>query len=432
MSNARAFAPVAEQLALLTRGIQDLHVRAELEERLEESRASGRPLRVKVGFDPTRPDLHLGHAVLMQKMRQFQELGHEVTLLVGDFTAMVGDPTGQNELRPRLTRADVEAAAQTYTEQAFRILDRDTTVVRRNSEWLDPLRAADLVELMAKTTVSRMLERNDFAKRFEEQRPIYQHEFLYPLLQGYDSVALECDVELGGTDQLFNLLVGRDLMPKYGKRGQIVITTPLLEGTDARMEGGKVVGKKMSKSADNYIGLQEAPLTFFRKVMQVDDDVIFRYFELLSSRSIEAVEALRAERRAGKNPQEIKAELARELLTRLQGEAAASEAANEFRRVYAGDAVPEDVPELTLTTEGGPLWIAKALALAQLVKSSGEGKRLVEQGGVEVDRARVTDAQLKLACGKRYLLKVGSKNRRFAWVSIVEPAASPPAEPGAP
>jgi len=412
------FAPVADQLALLTRGIADLHVQKELEERLEESRTSGRPLRIKVGFDPTRPDLHIGHAVVMEKMRQFQELGHEVVLLVGDFTAMVGDPTGQNDLRPRLTRAEVDAAAVTYTEQAFRILDREKTVVRRNSEWLGELRATDLVELMAKTTVSRMLERNDFAKRFAEQRPIYQHEFLYPLLQGYDSVALDCDLEIGGTDQLFNLLVGRDLMPKYGKRAQIVMTTPLLEGTDARFENGAVVGKKMSKSANNYVGLQEEPLTFFRKVMQVDDDVIFRYFDLLSARSNAEIAALREERKAGKNPQEIKATFAKEMIGRLFDAASADRAEAEFKNVYSGDAVPEDVPEHTLTTDGPTLWIAKALALAGLVKSSGEGKRLVEQGGVEVDRERVTDGQLQLERGKKYLLKVGSKNRRFAWVSI--------------
>ncbi|MBL8609253.1 MAG: tyrosine--tRNA ligase, partial [Myxococcales bacterium] len=241
-----SFPPVAEQVALLTRGVVDLHVQKELEERLEASRASGRPLRVKAGFDPTRPDLHIGHAVLLAKMRQFQELGHTAILLVGEFTAMVGDPTGKSDSRPRLTREEVQAAAKTYTDQAFRILDRGKTELRSNAEWLDTMKPTEIVELMAKTTVSRMLERNDFAKRFEEERPIYQHEFLYPLLQGYDSVALECDIELGGTDQLFNLLVGRDIMPKYGKRAQMVMTTPILEGTDAKIEGGKVVGKKMS------------------------------------------------------------------------------------------------------------------------------------------------------------------------------------------
>jgi tyrosyl-tRNA synthetase len=414
-----AFPPAEEQLALLTRGVVDLHVKAELAERLEASRQSGKPLRVKAGFDPTRPDLHIGHAVLMQKMRQFQELGHTVILLVGDFTAMVGDPTGQNDLRPRLTREQVKDAAKTYTDQAFKILDPKETELRENSEWLDAMKPSAIVELMAKMTVSRMLERNDFGQRFADHKPIYQHEFLYPLLQGYDSVALESDVELGGTDQLFNLLVGRDIQPKYGQKPQIVMTTPLLEGTDAKMEGGRVVGKKMSKSADNYIGLTEAPLAQFRKVMQIDDDVIFRYFELLSARSNEELAALKAERAAGRNPMEIKALFARELIERFHGSAAvAEEAAAAFAKVYSGDDVPDDVPEVTVPIEQPTLWIAKALSVAGLVKSTGEGKRLVEQGGVEVDRARVTVANHPLERGKRYLLRVGSKNRRFAYVVV--------------
>lgn len=400
----------AEPLARLTRGIVDLHVRAELEARLGERR----PLRVKVGFDPTRPDLHLGHAVLMQKMRQFQDLGHHVILLVGDFTAMVGDPTGQNELRPRLTRDDVRASAKTYTDQAFLVLDEKKTEVRYNSEWLDALAPSDLVELMAKTTVSRMLERKDFAKRFEEQVPIYQHEFLYPLLQGYDSVALRCDVELGGTDQLFNLLVGRDLMPRYGLPAQIVMTTPLLEGTDARFAGGKIVGKKMSKSADNYVGLREPPIAQYRKILQIDDAVIFRYFELLSSRSAAEI----AELRRAPNPMDAKHAFAREIVARFHGEEAAARARAEFDKVYSEDDVPDDVPHHEIPTEGETLWIAKALAAAGLVKSSGEGKRLVEQGGVEVDRVRVRDAKLGLLRGKTYLLRVGSKNRRFAKVTV--------------
>jgi len=258
------FAPVPEQLALIESGVVDFLVRAELTDRLEESRQSGRPLRVKAGFDPTRPDLHLGHCVVLQKMRVFQDLGHTAIFLIGDFTAMVGDPTGHNDSRPRLTRQEVERSAQTYLDQAFKVLDPTRVELRRNSEWLDKLSMVDAVELMAKSTVSRMLERKDFRKRFEEERPIHQHEFLYPLLQAYDSVALECDVEMGGTDQLFNLALGRDLMSKYGKRPQIVMTTPILEGTDARLEHGVITGKKMSKSADNYIGLQEDPLGMFR------------------------------------------------------------------------------------------------------------------------------------------------------------------------
>lgn len=413
-----SFAPVPEQMAVLTRGIVDLHVKTELEQRLEESRKSGKPLRVKAGFDPTRPDLHIGHAVLLAKMRQFQDCGHQAILLVGEFTAMVGDPTGKSDSRPRLSREEVAASAKTYTDQAFKILDREKTEIRTNAEWLDKLTPVEIVELMAKTTVSRMLERNDFAKRFEEGRPIYQHEFLYPLLQGYDSVALNCDLELGGTDQLFNLLVGRDLMTKYGQRHQMVITTPLLEGIDSKMENGVVVGAKMSKSADNYIGLTEAPLTMHRKVMQIDDDVVFRYFELLSSKSNAEIAQLKADKAGGRHPKEIKALFARELIARFHDDAAALAAAAEFEKVYAGDAIPADVPSFELTTETATLWIAKALSSAGLVKSTGEGKRLVEQGGVEVDQARVSDANFQLERGKRYLLRVGSKNRRFAYVAV--------------
>jgi tyrosyl-tRNA synthetase len=413
-----SFPPVPEQMAVLTRGIVDLHVKTELEQRLEESRKTGKPLRVKAGFDPTRPDLHIGHSVLLAKMRQFQDLGHIAILLVGEFTAMVGDPTGKSDSRPRLSREEVAASAKTYTDQAFKVLDRDKTEIRSNGEWLDKLSPVDIVELMAKMTVSRMLERNDFAKRFEEGRPIYQHEFLYPLLQGYDSVALDCDIELGGTDQLFNLLVGRDLMTKYGQRHQMVMTTPLLEGIDAKMENGVVAGAKMSKSADNYIGLTEEPLSMHRKVMQVDDDVIFRYFELLSLKSNEEIAQLKADKAAGRHPKEIKALFAREIVGRFHDDAAALAAAAEFEKIYAGHAIPADVPEYTLTTETATLWIAKALSSANLVKSTGEGKRLVEQGGVEVDQVRVTDANLQLEKGKRYLLRVGSKNRRFAYVVV--------------
>jgi tyrosyl-tRNA synthetase len=405
-------------MAVLTRGVVDLHVKSELERRLEESRTSGKPLRVKAGFDPTRPDLHIGHAVLLAKMRQFQELGHDVVLLVGEFTAMVGDPTGKSDARPRLSRADVATAAKTYTDQAFRILDRERTEVRSNSSWLDTLSPTDIVELMAKMTVSRMLERNDFAKRFAEQRPIYQHEFLYPLLQGYDSVALNSDIELGGTDQLFNLLVGRDLMSKYGQVPQMVMTTPLLEGIDAKIENGVVVGAKMSKSSDNYIGLTEPALEMHRKVMQVDDEVIFRYFELLSAKSNAEILALKAEKAAGRHPKEIKAIFASELITRFHDEAAARTAAAAFDKIYAGDAIPDHVEEHSVTTDGPTLWIAKALSSANLVKSTGEGKRLVEQGGVEVDQVRVTDGNFQLQRGQRYLLRVGSKNRKFAYVRV--------------
>ena len=413
-----SFPPVPEQLALLERGVVDFHVRAELEKRLEESRASGQPLRVKAGFDPTRPDLHLGHTVLLQKMRQFQDLGHTAILLIGDFTAMVGDPTGQNESRPRLTRDEVNQYAETYLAQAFKVVDRSRVEVERNSKWLDPMTMTGAVELMARYTVSRMLERKDFAARFADARAIHMHEFLYPLLQGYDSVALECDVELGGTDQLFNLLVGRDLMGKYGKRPQIVMTTPILEGTDARIENGVVVGKKMSKSADNYIGIQEPPEAMFRKAMQIGDDVVFRFFELLSRRSNEELGTLKQEKAAGRNPMEIKALFARELVERFHDAAAAEHAAREFERVYSKDAVPEDVPVVEITPTGAVAELAWALKQASLAASTSEARRLVEQGGVEVDGVRVTDPKAPLQPGQEYLVRAGSKNRRFARLRV--------------
>lgn len=412
------FAPVHEQMAVLTRGAVDLHVTSELEARLEESRKSGKPLRVKAGFDPTRPDLHLGHAVLLQKMRQFQDLGHQAILLVGEFTATVGDPTGKNDARPRLSREDVRASARSYTDQAFKILDKNRTEIRTNAEWLDKLSPVELVELMAKMTVSRMLERKDFAQRFESGRAIYQHEFLYPLLQGYDSVVLDNDIELGGTDQLFNLLVGRDLMSKYGQRPQMVLTTPLLEGIDAKMENGVVVGAKMSKSADNYIALTEAPAVMFRKVMQIDDEVVFRYFELLSAASNEEIAKLKTEKAQGRDPREIKAIFGREIVTRFHDEAAALAAEAEFKNVYGEGAVPDDVKEFSIAAEGASLWLAKALSTAGLVKSTSEGRRLIEQGGVEVDKSRVTDVNFQLERGKRFLVRVGSKNRRFAYIAV--------------
>ncbi len=414
-----AFAPVSQQMALLERGVVDFHVRGELEERLEDSRRSGRPIRVKAGFDPTRPDLHLGHTVLLEKMRQFQDCGHVAIFLVGDFTAMVGDPTGQNESRPRLTRDEIDRAAETYLEQAFKVLDPGRVEVRRNSEWLDRLQMAEVVELMAKFTVSRMLERKDFATRFAEGRPIHQHEFLYPLLQGYDSVALECDVELGGTDQLFNLLVGRDLMSKYGKRPQVVMTTPILEGTDARVEDGQVVGKKMSKSADNYIAVQEPPASMFRKAMQIDDEVVFRFFTLLSRRPNEEIEALRRDKAGGRHPREIKAVFAREMVERFHGADAAARAAAEFERVYSKDAVPEDVPRVEISPVGGVAELAWALKQANLVASTSDARRLVEQGGVEVDGERVTDPKSRLLPDSDHLVRVGSKNRRFARIRVV-------------
>jgi tyrosyl-tRNA synthetase len=415
-----SFAPVPEQMAVLERGVVDFHVRADLEERLAESRQSGKPLRVKAGFDPTRPDLHLGHCVLLQKLRAFQDQGHTAIFLVGDFTAMVGDPTGQNESRPRLTRAEVERSAESYLAQAFRVLDPGRVELRRNSEWLDKLSMIDAVELMAKSTVSRMLERKDFKQRFDAERPIHQHEFLYPLLQAYDSVALDCDVELGGTDQLFNLALGRTLMHRYGKRPQVVMTTPILEGTDARVENGEIVGPKMSKTADNYIGLQEEPLVMFRKAMQIDDAVIFRFFDLLSRLGAAEVDALRVDAKAGRrNPIEIKALFAREIVERFHGADAAAHAASEFERVYAKDAVPDDMPRVELKPAGGIAELAWVLKQANLVASTSDARRLVEQGGVEVDGERATDPRVRLDPGTEHVVRVGSKQRRFARIRIL-------------
>lgn len=401
---------VEEQLALLTRGVVELHERADLEERLK----AGKPLRVKVGFDPTRPDLHLGHTVLMRKMRQFQELGHHVIFLIGDFTAMVGDPTGQNDMRPRLTREQVLEAAETYKEQAFKVLDEKVTEVRYNSEWLGKLSLDKVIELAAKRTVARTMERRDFRERFEDNRDIYLHELMYPLLQGYDSVALEADIELGGTDQLFNLMVGRDLMARYELKPQLVLTVPLLEGTDARIDAdGKIVGKKMSKSANNYIGLTEAPLEMYRKCMQIDDQVIWRYFELLSGRSNDELSGLMQG-----DPRAAKGAFAEEMIARFHDAAAAVAAQKEFRAIYSKSGVPDDVPEVEVATDGESLALSKALSSAKLVKSTSEGRRMIVQGGVEVDGERVVDGQHQLGRGGRYLIRVGSKKRRFAYVKV--------------
>ncbi len=402
------------QLEILCRGVVDVHVRAELLERL----GAGRPLRVKAGFDPTRPDLHLGHTVLMQKMRQFQDLGHTAIFLLGDFTAMVGDPTGRNELRPSLTREAVMDAAATYQAQAFKILDKDRTEVRYNSEWLDKMGPWQMIELGAKYTVARMLERDDFSKRFKEERPIFIHELFYPLLQAYDSVALKCDIELGGTDQLFNLLVGRDLMPRYGVPGQMVMTTPLLEGTDARLVDGKITGKKMSKSSENYIGIDEPPFEMLQKLMLVDDAVIWRYLDLLSSRSNDEIATLRADVTAGRTGViAVKELFAQEIVTRFHS-AEAAEAALARRRSVAAGGLPDHIDEIGVDAGGDTLGIGKALALAGLCASSGEGGRLVKGGAVHVDNEVVKDDRAKLDRGKRYLVRVGSKNRRFAWLTI--------------
>jgi tyrosyl-tRNA synthetase len=404
-------------IALLKQGAVDIVDRDELVVRLRE----GRPLRVKAGFDPTRPDLHLGHVVLMNKLRQFQLLGHHVIFIVGDFTALVGDPTGRNKARPALSREEVLAGAQTYAEQALKVLDPSRTEIRYNSEWLEKLSPHDMIRLAARRTVARTMERRDFRERFDEGRDIYLHEFLYPLLQAYDSVAIDADIELGGTDQLFNLMVGRDLMGAYGKRPQMVLTVPLLEGLDARWVDGRVEGPKMSKSADNYVGVTEPPFEQFRKLMLVNDGVIWRYFSLLSALEPEAVRALTERCEApGAPPREGQRVFAREIVTRFHGPDAAREAEHRYDAQRAGGAFPADAPTFELAGDParGGLWIAKALEQAKLATSASEGRRLVQGRAVTVDGQRFTEERGVLAAGAIYELTVGGKNKLFARVKV--------------
>jgi tyrosyl-tRNA synthetase len=404
-------------LAELERGIVDLVSREELLARLDE----GRPLRVKAGFDPTRPDLHIGHVVLMNKLRQFQELGHTVVFIVGDFTAQVGDPTGRNKARPPLSREEILQGAKTYAEQAFKVLSHERVEVRYNSEWLEKMTPADFVKLAAKRTVARTMERRDFKERFQEQRDIYLHELLYPLLQGYNSVEVDADIELGGTDQLFNLNVGRDLMSAYGKRPQMVMTTPLLEGLDAKWVEGKVVGDKMSKSADNYVGVSEPPLDQFKKLMLVNDGVVWRYYELLSALKNAEIAELRRATDAGElAPREAQRRFAREIVTRFHGEAAAKEAETQYEHNRAGG-FPSDAPSFSIAADAtkGTLWIAKALAEAKLAPSSSAARNLVKNGGVVVNGERVRDEQFQLARGESFEIVVGGKDRKYARVAVV-------------
>lgn len=398
-----------KQLELLRRGVVDLHVEKELLERLRE----GRPLLVKAGFDPTRPDLHLGHTVLMTKMRQFQDLGHEVVFVVGDFTATIGDPTGRNATRPPLSREEILEGARTYAEQAFKVLDPARTRVRYNDEWLGKLRFADVVRLAAQYPLARMMERDDFTKRWKQNVSISIHELLYPLAQGYDSVELACDVELGGTDQLFNLLVGRELMKSYGLRPQIVMTTPILEGVDAKVgEDGKLAGAKMSKSLDNAIGVAEAPQSMFGKLMSIPDPLMWRYFELLSTKGADELAALKAG-----HPRDAKIALAEEIVTRFHSAAEADAEHARWDKQFREREVPADLPEhaLQLGPERDRYPLVNALKDAGLVASTSEARRLVQQGGVTLDGARVTDEKHGLAPGGRHTVKVG----KLRWAVLV-------------
>jgi tyrosyl-tRNA synthetase len=393
-----------DQIAELERGAHEVLIPAELVKKLKR----GGPLRVKAGFDPTAPDLHLGHTVLLNKMRQFQQLGHEVTFLIGDFTGLIGDPTGRNATRPPLTPEEIQANARTYEGQVFKILDRERTRIDFNSRWLSALTAADVVKLAAHYTVARMLERDDFSKRYKSGQPISIHEFLYPLAQGYDSVAMRADVELGGTDQKFNLLVGRTLQEAYGQEPQVVITTPLLEGTDGK--------NKMSKSLGNYIGITEDADSMFGKVMSISDELMWRYFELLSFRPLAEIAALRREASGGRNPRDIKLELARELVSRFHDAAAAERAQRDFTARVSEKAVPDELPVRVIHVDGAGLRVANLLKEAGLTASTSEANRKIEEGAVKIDGARVTDRTLTLGAGEEHVFQVGS--RRFARLKL--------------
>jgi tyrosyl-tRNA synthetase len=394
-----------EALAISLRGCEELLVESDWLAKLARSEATGAPLRIKLGLDPTAPDLHLGHTVVLNKMRQLQDLGHRVIFLIGDFTAMIGDPSGRNTTRPPLTREQIEQNAKTYFEQASLVLDRERTEIRYNSEWSDPLGARGMIQLAAKYTLARMMERDDFTKRFRAGVPISVHELLYPLMQGYDSVALQSDIELGGTDQKFNLLVGRELQREYGQEPQCILTMPLLEGLDGV--------EKMSKSKNNYVGITEAPAQMFGKLMSISDELMWRYYELLSLRSLAQIAQLREECAAGRNPRDAKVALAQEIVERFHSRAAADAALAEFEARFRHGALPENIPEVVL--RGAPMPIAQLLKQAQLAPSTTEANRNIEQGGVRIDGERVEDKALKVPAGT-YVVQVGK--RRFARVTL--------------
>ncbi len=402
------FAPVAEQIERLKRGVVDLVSEEELARKLERSRREGKPLTVKVGFDPTAPDIHLGHTVLMRKMRDFQDLGHRVVYVIGDFTAAIGDPSGRSKTRPPLSPEQIRANAESYTRQAFLVLREDRTETRFNSEWLGRLGAEGIIRLAGRYTVARMLERRDFRERFEKGIPISVHEFLYPLAQAYDSVALAADVELGGTDQLFNLNVGRDIMPGYGLEPQVIMTLPLLEGTDGV--------EKMSKSLGNYVGVTEPPEEIYGKVMSISDELMYRWYELLTDEDVPALRRRVAEE--GVNPRDQKMALARLLVARFHGEEAARRAEEHFRQVFARKELPDDIPEVVLPAGGEPFWLPRLLQETGLAKSRGEARRLIRGGGVRLDGERVVSEETELAREGEHLLQVGK--RRFLRVIFRE------------
>ncbi len=393
-----------QSLELIKRGCEEILLESELIEKLKQDR----PLRIKAGFDPTAPDLHLGHTVLINKLRQFQDLGHEVMFLIGDFTGMIGDPTGKNSTRPPLTRDEVIENARSYEEQIFKILEPDKTLVMFNSSWMNGMSAAELIQLAARHTVARMLERDDFHKRYTSGTAIAIHEFLYPLIQGYDSVAMKADIELGGTDQKFNLLVGRELQKQYGQEPQVVITMPILEGLDGV--------QKMSKSLGNYIGISDPPAEMFGKLMSVSDELMWRYLELLSFRPLSEIRAWQGEVEEGANPRDVKIRMAEELVGRFHGHAAAVKAHEEFVSRFRYGALPEELPRVELTIEGDALPIANLLKDAGLTASTSEALRMLKQGAVRIDGERVTDRTIRVPGGSTHVVQVGK--RRVAEVVL--------------
>jgi len=398
-------ASIEDSLQIIKRGCDELLLEAELVEKLKR----GKPLRIKAGFDPTAPDLHLGHTVLINKLRQFQELGHEVMFLIGDFTGMIGDPTGKNVTRKPLSRDDVIENAKTYEQQIYKILDPEKTLVMFNSSWMGAMSSAELIQLAAKHTVARMLERDDFSKRYNGGQPIAIHEFLYPLIQGYDSVAMKADVELGGTDQKFNLLVGRELQKHYGQEPQVVLTMPILEGLDGV--------QKMSKSLGNYIGIAEPPSEMFGKLMSVSDDLMWRYIELLSFESLDTVRQWKRDIEGGRNPRDIKVTFAQEIISRFHDRAAAEKALADFEARFRQGAIPDDIPELTLDGGEAGLPVTQLLKVAGLVASTSEAMRQIEGGGVRLDGAKVVDKGLLVAKGSTVVAQVGK--RKYARVTVL-------------
>ncbi len=401
-----------DQLAILKRGISHIEIEADLYKKLAKSKETNTPLRIKAGFDPTAPDLHLGHTVLLTKMRQFQELGHQVIFLIGDFTARIGDPSGRNVTRPPLTDDEIISNASTYKRQVFKILDEKKTQIEFNSRWLAPFTFDDVIKLASKYSLARLIEREDFKKRLNEGRHIAMHELLYPLVQGYDSVALKADVELGGSDQLFNLLVGRDLMRHFGMEPQCILTVPILEGLEAREEDGHIVGNKMSKSLNNYVGVEEDAATQFGKLMSICDALMWRYYDLLSLKSNEEIAALKAG-----HPKDAKVALATEIVERFHGKAAAFAAKTQFESLFgAGNRgeIPKDAPTFKFPAKELGYPLINALVEAELVASNGEAKRLLRQGGISVDGARVEDLQHMLAMGE-HAVRAGKKR----WATII-------------